>query len=110
MLVRNREEVEPVTYSGDSQGVEMRPLVTQADGAPSFGMRVFSISPNGHTPYHSHEWEHEVYVLAGSGVVRSADGETRLRPGDSIFIAPWEKHQLVAGAQGLQFLCCAANH
>src|SRR5258708_1652614 len=88
MLVRNREQVEPVTYSGEAHGVEMRPLITQAEGAPRFGMRVFTLEPAGHTPYHAHEWEHEVYVLAGTGVVRSKDGERPLQAGDSLFVAP----------------------
>ncbi len=75
MLVRNRDDVQTVTYSGDARGVEMRPLITERDGAPHFAMRLFTLDPGGHTPYHSHEWEHEVYILAGSGAVRSKDGE-----------------------------------
>jgi quercetin dioxygenase-like cupin family protein len=110
MLVRNRDEVEPVTYSGDSQGVEMRPLITQAEGAPRFAMRVFTLEPAGHTPYHAHAWEHEVYVLAGSGSVNSHDGKRTISVGDSIYIAPFEEHQLHAGPDGLQFICCAPHH
>ena len=45
--------------------MELRPLITKAEGAPRFAMRVFTLEPAGHTPYHAHEWEHEVYVLAG---------------------------------------------
>src|SRR5207245_10588178 len=98
----NRQQVEPVTYSGEARGVEMRPLITQAEAASRFGMRVFTLEPAGHTPYHAHEWEHEVYVLAGTGVVRSKDGERPLQAGDSLFVAPFEEHQLRAGAEGMQ--------
>lgn len=110
MLVRNREQVAPVTYSGDAEGVEMRPLITAAEGAPHFAMRVFTLDPAGRTPYHAHEWEHEVYILTGTGTVRGKDGERALRPGDSVFLAPNEEHQFRAGSDGLQFICCVPNH
>ena len=110
MLLRNREQVEVVTYSDDAQGVEMRPLITEREGAPHFAMRVFKLDPDGHTPYHTHAWEHEVYILAGTGTVRGADGERALRPGDAVFVAPDEEHQFRAGATGLQFICCVPHH
>jgi quercetin dioxygenase-like cupin family protein len=110
MLVRNREQVEPVTYEGEAKGVEMRPLITEGEGASNFAMRVFDLTPEGHTPYHSHDWEHEVYIMRGTGAVRSNDGERPLRPGDSVFVAPLEEHQFCAGAQGLQFICCVPSH
>ncbi len=110
MLVRNRDEVEVVAYSGDAQGVEMRPLITEREGAPRFAMRVFELDPDGHTPYHSHEWEHEVYILEGTGTVRGKDGERALRAGDSVFLAPHEEHQFCAGSNGLQFICCVPHH
>ena len=110
MLVRNRDEVETVTYSGDAKGVEMRPLITERDGAPHFALRVFTLAPDGHTPYHAHEWEHEVYILEGTGTVRGKDGERPLRSGDSVFLAPHEQHQFRAGRAGLQFICCIPHH
>ena len=109
MLVRNREQVEPVTYSGEAKGVEMRPLITDAEGAPHFAMRVFNLTPDGHTPYHAHDWEHEVFILSGTGTVRAKDRERPLRPGDAVFLAPNEEHQFRAGAAGLQFICCVPN-
>ncbi len=110
MVVRNQEDVETVTYSDESKGVEMRPLITQRDGAPRFGMRVFALAAEGYTPYHAHAWEHEVYILAGSGTVRGVDGARSLRAGDSVFLAPFEEHQFRAGEQGLRFICCVPHH
>ncbi|MFQ5665774.1 MAG: cupin domain-containing protein [Candidatus Binatia bacterium] len=110
MLVRNQEEVETVTYSEDAKGVEMRPLITEREGAPRFAMRVFTLHPEGYTPYHAHDWEHEVYVLDGTGSVRSKDGQRPLRGGDSVFLAPREEHQFRAGAEGLRFICCVPHH
>lgn len=110
MFVRNRHDVAPVTYGDEARGVEMRPLITDREGAPTFSMRVFTLAADGHTPFHSHEWEHEVYILAGDGVLRTADGERAVHPGDSVFIAPHEFHQFCGGPAGLQFICCAPHH
>jgi quercetin dioxygenase-like cupin family protein len=110
MLVRNREQVEPVTYEGEAKGVAMRPLITEHEGAPHFAMRVFDLAPDGHTPYHAHEWEHEVYILNGTGRVRGKDGARALRAGDSVFVAAHEEHQFSADSQGLQFICCVPHH
>lgn len=110
MLVRNRDDVETVTYGEEARGVEMRPLITQREGAPHFSMRVFKLDPDGHTPYHAHEWEHEVYILDGTGVVRGKDGERSLRAGDCVFLGPHEDHQFRAGSGGLQFICCVPHH
>ncbi len=109
MLVRNREEVEPVTYGGEAVGVEMRPLITEREGAPTFAMRVFKLDANGHTPYHAHAWEHEVYILGGTGTVRGQKGERAVRPGDCVFLLPHEEHQFHAGPGGLQFICCVPH-
>ena len=110
MRVRNRDSVTPVTYSGDAEGVELRELITERDGAPTFAMRVFALTPGGHTPFHTHAWEHEVYILAGEGSVRGAAGEQPLRAGDSVFVAPDEPHQFHGGAAGLHFICCIPHH
>ena len=51
-------------------GVQVRWLITKKDGAPNFAMRFFEISPNGHSPLHSHKWEHEVFILEGESYRR----------------------------------------
>ena len=79
-----------------------------ADGAPNFSMRVFTVEPGGHTPYHSHPWEHENYVFAGEGVIRTESGEERpIRAGDFALILPDEKHQFrnPSGTEALQSIC-----
>jgi quercetin dioxygenase-like cupin family protein len=38
-------------------------------GAPNFVMRLFEIDPDGYSPFHTHAWEHEVFVLEGEGTV-----------------------------------------
>ena len=75
MKVTRIESVEsaPVAMEGAS-GVTKRVMIGPDDGAPNFVMRVFTVEPGGHTPLHSHDSEHEVYVVGGRGAV--VEGET----------------------------------
>jgi len=63
----------------DAKGVTIRVLMGENVGAPTFTMRRFEIAPGGHTPFHAHAWEHEVYILSGTGKVRRRAGLVRLR-------------------------------
>jgi len=108
MLVRNREQVESVTFP-DAKGVEMRPMITANEGAPHFALRVFNLDPGGYTPHHTHAWEHEVYIISGTGTVLGQEGERPLRAGDAVLLAANETHQFRAGAQGMQMICCVPN-
>lgn len=86
--------------------VTMRVLVGPADGAPTFAMRRFVVKPGGHTPLHTHVWEHEVYVLAGTGEAYTDAGPQPMKAGDFLFIPGEEKHQFRnTGSQDLEFLC-----
>ena len=86
--------------------LKMRMLVGPNDGATNFHMRHFEIAPGGHTPHHQHDFEHEVLILSGIGIVRSERGKRDLYPGDVIFIPPEEEHQFLNnGSQPFTFIC-----
>ncbi len=87
-------------------GCRMAELITAANGAPTFAMRQFEVDPGGHTPYHAHPWEHEVFVLSGSGSVATEAGPRPVSAGDALFIPRLEKHAFQnTGAEPLRFLC-----
>ena len=95
----------PVEMQG-AQGCQVRWLVGEPDGAPNFAMRQFEIAPGGHTPKHSHPYEHEVFVLAGAGLVLEGDQPRPLHAGDVLYVAPDEVHQFRnTGDEPLKFLC-----
>ena len=105
MKVRNYRDVEGETYPG-APGAKVRWVITEADGAPNFSLRVIEIAPGGSSPRHAHPWEHEVFTLAGEGAVWSEEGETPLHPGDTVFVPPNELHQFInRGDSTLQFIC-----
>jgi quercetin dioxygenase-like cupin family protein len=112
MLLRNYQEVnpEPVDMEG-AKGVKVRWVISQKDGAPTFAMRVFEIEPKGFTPYHKHEWEHEVFIKNGEGTVVSEGKEFPFKTGDAVFIPPNEIHQFKnTSDKKLEFLCLVPHH
>jgi quercetin dioxygenase-like cupin family protein len=68
--------------------------ISRADGTPSFSFRVFTLEPGGHTPFHSHDFEHLNYIIEGRGVLVNADGEKNpVKSGEFALVLPGEKHQ-----------------
>ncbi len=101
----NEAEAKAVAEQG-AEGVTIRVLMGDNVGAPTFAMRHFELAAGGRTPYHTHAWEHEVFVLSGKGKVRRAGGETDLEAGSFVFVAPGEEHSFVnVGAAPFTFLC-----
>ena len=90
----------------DAKDAKIRWLITKDDGAKNFTMRLFDLSPGGHTPLHQHDWEHEVFVISGSGELRRKDGKSSFKKGDVIFVPSMEWHQFAnTGEELLQFIC-----
>jgi quercetin dioxygenase-like cupin family protein len=95
----------PVNMEGVKGAIKRVPI-GQADGAPNFSIRVFTIEPGGHTPHHSHESEHLNYILQGEGEVLDGDTPRALRQGDYVLVKPHEKHQYRnTGDMPLTFMC-----
>jgi len=102
-------ELEEVNMEG-AVGANIRWLISQKDGAPNFAMRMFEIAINGNTPYHTHNYEHEVFVLSGQGKTVTAEGEKVMNTWDVIFIPPNIDHQFVNTSDiPLVFLCLIPN-
>ncbi len=101
MLVRSYKDVSPVA----TPYAEKRVVIGPKQGAPNFVMRVIDMPP-GASYYHSHDWEHEVFVLSGRGTLSGEDGERQLKPEDTVYIAPSEKHGLSnQGPEVFRFIC-----
>ncbi len=92
--------------SVEMPGVVKREVVNADDGAPNFCMRVFDLEPGSSTPFHSHSWEHEVYVLEGTGVAVSEDGETPVGVDSVVFVPGEENHCFKNNSdKNLRFIC-----
>ena len=100
-------EVKPEIPKEDGvKDTTIRWLITRDDGAKNFAMRLFEVKPNGYTPWHRHDWEHESFILDGEGILVTDKGNIKLSPGDVLFIPPMEWHQFKnAGDKNMKFLC-----
>lgn len=86
-------EAQPVQMEG-AKDVTIQVLLGPDDGSQNIIVRLFRVYPGGHTPYHTHDFEHLVRVKQGRGVVVDEHGNKHeLCEGQNVFVAPNEKHQ-----------------
>lgn len=107
MLIRSVDEAQrtPVQMDG-VKDASMALMIGREHGAPNFAMRSFQVAPGGHTPRHSHDYEHEVYVTKGSGTIFLGGQDNPIKAGDAILVPADEVHQFMATGDGpLEFLC-----
>ena len=104
-------DAQPVQMDG-VKGVSMAVMLGRAHGMPHFAIRQFIVEPGGHSPHHSHDYEHEVYIVAGSGTVTLGGREHPVRAGDVVYVPADEMHQFRASGKGpgnapggMTFLC-----
>jgi len=87
-----------------TEGVRVRELFGRPEGASRIGLHFYEIQPGGHTSYHAHVWEHEVFFLEGAGTVRNPEGDHAVVPGDAVLVPAGEPHQFLAGPEPMRFL------
>jgi quercetin dioxygenase-like cupin family protein len=98
-IVHAHEIPRDIVREPGAKQVTIRRLIDTPDGADRFLMSLFELEPDGATPPHYHDWEHEIYVLSGSLTVQlpSEGKEIRLEQGDAAFIPRGEAHGLITG-------------
>ncbi len=106
MFVSNLRDFTAEQVVEGAREVKIRWMINEEKGADNFVMRHFEIDPDGHTPLHTHPWEHEVFVLSGDGVVANGLDERTLKEGDVVFIPKGEKHQFKNSGKGQFTLLC----
>jgi quercetin dioxygenase-like cupin family protein len=96
---------------GGAENTEVQWLITKDDGAENFAMRLFTMTPGGRSPLHSHNWEHEVFILEGQCKVICEDETVEVGPGYTVFIPPKATHNFRnEGTTPLKFLCLVPHH
>jgi quercetin dioxygenase-like cupin family protein len=103
MKVLDYSDVQP---DREVPGVALRTVISPED-APRFSMRVLEVEPGASTPFHSHWWEHEVFILSGQGKVRGQQREHELQPNNVVYVGENEEHCFTnIGREVLRFVCC----
>ncbi|MDP8209895.1 MAG: cupin domain-containing protein [Candidatus Stygibacter australis] len=111
MKLKHYSEIplEEVEMDG-AKGASIRWLISQKDGAPNFATRMFEVEPGGFTPYHTHSWEHENFIVSGEGALVTEEGDKPFKEGDVIYVPPQFKHCYKnTGDTTLKFLCMIPN-
>jgi len=105
-LIRNIDTVKdaPMAMEG-VKGIRMAIMVGREDGAPNFALRSFRVEPQGHSPRHAHDYEHEVFIVGGGGEVLLGGEYRPIKEGDVVYVPADEEHQFRAGPDGMRFLC-----
>ncbi len=107
MKIIRYTDVDVTHFDNDlAKGVDGRVLIGRKDGANNFCMRIFEIAPGGHTPKHSHNWEHEMFIHAGAGDIYCKGIWNSVESGYVIFVPANEEHQVRnSGQQLLKIIC-----
>lgn len=102
-------EPKQVTLDG-VKNVSVRMLVSKADGAPNFSMRLFELEAGGHTLRHKHDYEHVVYIIEGKGKLHFEGADQHIEAGHAILLEPGKLHQFMnTGDKPMKFLCLIPN-
>ncbi|MHA1791040.1 MAG: cupin domain-containing protein [Promethearchaeota archaeon] len=90
----------------NSKKTTIRVLIDK-NKAPHFIMRVFEIQPGGEIGLHSHEEEHEIFILNGEVMLIDEHGKKiRVSKGEFIYIPPNEPHGYENNATDpVKFIC-----
>ena len=89
---------------GGAKGVAIRWVINEEDGITQFFMRVLTFQPGGASPSHSHPWEHQNYIISGSGEVEIDGQVLPLKTGDVVLVPPDAHHQY-RSEKGMEMIC-----
>ncbi|MCU0236057.1 MAG: cupin domain-containing protein [Acidobacteria bacterium] len=107
MIVKTYTDVaaEKVTMAG-AENVTIRWLLGKDSPAPNFYLRLFEVQPGGHSPFHAHPSEHEIFILEGRGRINAKAARHDVEAGSFALVEPNEEHQFENTGDGvLKFLC-----
>jgi quercetin dioxygenase-like cupin family protein len=118
-----QRKVEEFPYRGKMHkviGTSIRWLSRYGDdghGFPDYGLRYFTVEPEGEIPIHNHFYHQTMYILDGAFECLAFDADTDelvdkkiCTAGTSVFIPSMEPHGMKnIGDEPASFLCCICN-
>lgn len=107
-VVRDSRAVESRPVEAGA-ATEVRVLLGEAEGAPNFAMRLFSMGEGGGMPRHTNRVEHEQYVVRGRGRVEIGDEVHEVGEGDVLYIPAGAPHSYAVVEPPFEFLCVVPN-
>jgi len=97
-----------------AEKVQVQYLIDERHGSERFALRLYTVQNGGHTPLDKHEYEHQVHVISGRGLLKQSEEPNatprELKPGDTIFIPSNAVHQFSnEHNEPFVFLCVKGN-
>jgi quercetin dioxygenase-like cupin family protein len=108
--IQSQEVASDIVREPGAKQATIKRLIDTTDGADRFVLSLFELKPNGSTPPHYHEWEHEIFILQGTMQLMQPHEKriVNLQAGDVVFIPRNEPHGFMTGAnETCQFLVVA---
>lgn len=86
---RPSQRPDPAYFTGQ---VRFDPVIA-AEPPARLGALIVTFEPGARTAWHSHPLGQTLLILSGLGLAQTEGGQVRrLRPGDTVWFAPGEKH------------------
>ena len=76
-------------------GVKLQNLIGERQGSERVAMRLYTVQKGGHTNIDQHEYEHQMYVLKGHGILKCKNKDLPLSPGDAVLVPANIQHQFI---------------
>ena len=81
--------MEPVIKS---KNLFKNPILGTNDGTPTVVSLYHDHEPGESSKHHSHDWEHQVYITRGEGIVWVDGNEYPIKEGDFVLVPPNSLH------------------
>jgi quercetin dioxygenase-like cupin family protein len=107
MFIAHINEIDKKQISGEGiQNVLKQVPIGPDQGWGDHILRVFTLQKDGHTPKHSHDWEHYNYVISGTGQLEVEGRKHQLTAGSFAVVPPNKEHQYSnAGENDFVMIC-----
>jgi len=107
-VVKSAETVEAREVAA-GHATRTQVLLGEADGAPHFAMRKFTMGEGGGMPRHTNTVEHEQYVLRGRAKIAIGTKVYEVGPEDVLYIPAGTPHSYEVLEAPFEFLCMVPN-
>jgi len=107
MIVGNLNDIKGKEVDSDlAKFTIMKVLVSKEEGWEDYVMREVEVLEGGHTPKHSHPWQHINYVISGEGEIMIDGKINKVQSGAYAYIPPMALHQFRnVGKTVFKFIC-----
>ncbi len=81
--------MDPVIKSHEGHS---NPILGPDDGVPNYVMLYVQHPPGGSSAHHTHPWEHQAFIVEGSGFLWCDGKEYPIKQGDAVLVPPGSEH------------------